>query len=165
MKHFIWIICIALLGISACKTVKPAVKPAVEPTVEPAVQPAVKPAVEQPFGLTETYWRLVELNGDAIVKEPSATKEAHIILKKAGLTINGNSGCNSFFGSYTLKGKHEIHFGKMGSTMMACKDMLMERKFLYAITNADHYTIKDGRLILSKGTTTILAKFESRELR
>lgn len=157
MKHFIWIICIALLGISACKTVKPAVKTAVEPTVEPAVQ--------QTLGLTETYWRLVELNGDAIVKEPSATREAHIIFKKLGLNINGNSGCNSFFGSYTLKGKHEIHFGKMGSTMMACKDMLMERKFLYAITNADYYTIKDGRLILSKGTKTILAKFESKDLR
>ncbi|OYU56313.1 MAG: hypothetical protein CFE25_03455 [Chitinophagaceae bacterium BSSC1] len=157
MKHFIWIICIVLLGISACRTVKPAV----QPTVEPAVQPAV----QQPLGLTETYWRLVELNGEAIVKEPSATREAHIILKKEGLKVNGNSGCNSFFGSYTLKGKHEIHFGKMGSTMMACKDMLMERKFLYAITNADQYNIKDGRLILSKGTKTILAKFESKDLR
>lgn len=36
--------------------------------------------------------------------------------------VSGNTGCNNFFGTYTLKGNDHIVFSGLGSTRMACID-------------------------------------------
>jgi heat shock protein HslJ len=104
------------------------------------------------------------LNDLAISKDPAATREMHLILKQEGLKINGNAGCNSFFGSFELKADNGISFGKMGSTMMACKDMQLESQFLEALTKANTYSIIGNQLTISKDNA-VLAKFEGRGLR
>lgn len=59
-------------------------------------------------------WKLISLNnvsqeyGDAAIKFNTKTK-----------TVNGNTGCNSFFGNYKVEGEH-ISFSQMGATKMAC---------------------------------------------
>lgn len=144
MKNFIWMICIGLIGFSSCKT--------------------ARTSNSASLNLTEKYWRLISLNDVSINKDPAATREMHMILKKEGLKINGNAGCNSFFGTFEIKANNGISFGKMGSTMMACKDMQIERQFLDALANANAYTINGNQLTISKDNT-VLAKFEGRELR
>lgn len=144
MKKTIWMICLGLIALTACKTVK---------TIN-----------NNALSLTDKYWRLISLNNETITKDPPATREMHMILKKDGLKVNGNAGCNSFFGTFELKENNGISFGKMGSTMMACKDMQLERQFLDALTNANVYAIEGNQLTLSKDNA-VLAKFEGRELR
>lgn len=62
-------------------------------------------------------WKLIMLEnvgqdfGKASIKFDIAEKK-----------VSGNSGCNNFFGSYTLSGDDHIQFGGMGSTRMACLD-------------------------------------------
>lgn len=142
MKYFVWMICSGLFSLSACKT--------------------AQTGKNKSFSLTPKYWRLVELNGVPVVKDPLATREAHMILK--GTQVNGNTGCNSFFGTFELKAENVIGFSKMGSTMMACKDMEIERLFLDALSNTNTYLINGNQLTISKDKA-ILAKFEGRELR
>ncbi|MEY2903184.1 MAG: hypothetical protein RLY89_2290 [Bacteroidota bacterium] len=144
MKHFIWMICFGLIGFSACKT--------------------AQTTKNKSLTLTDKYWRLTTLNDLAISKDPAATREMHMILKQEGLKINGNAGCNSFFGSFELKADNGISFGKMGSTMMACKDMQLESQFLEALTKANTYSIIGNQLTISKDNA-VLAKFEGRGLR
>ncbi len=142
MKYFIGMICLGLFSFSACKT--------------------AQTGKNQSSSLAPKYWRLVELNGAPVVKDPLATREAHMILK--GTQVNGNAGCNSYFGTFEIKADNGIGFGKMGSTMMACKDMQLEKQFLDALTNANTYSINGNQLSISKDKV-ILAKFEGRELR
>lgn len=144
MKYFIWMICLGLIGFSACKT--------------------AQITKNKSLTLTDKYWRLTTLNDLAISKDPTATREMHMILKQEGLKINGNAGCNSFFGTFELKANNGISFGKLGSTMMACKDMQLESQFLEALTKANIYSINGNQLSLLKDNI-VLAKFEGRELR
>lgn len=144
MKYFIWMICLGLIGFSACKT--------------------AQTTKNKSLTLTDKYWRLTTLNDLAISKDPAATREMHMILKQEGLKINGNAGCNSFFGTFELKANNGISFGKLGSTMMACKDMQLESQFLEALTKANIYSINGNQLSLLKDNI-VLAKFEGRELR
>lgn len=54
--------------------------------------------------------------------------------------VSGNSGCNNFFGTYTVSGNDHIQFGGMGSTRMACLDDEMnktEQKMLSFLNNKD----------------------------
>ena len=59
-------------------------------------------------------WKLISLNnvsqeyGDAALKFDVKTK-----------TVNGNTGCNRFFGNYKVNGEY-ITFAQMGATKMAC---------------------------------------------
>ncbi len=143
MKYFIWMICLGLIGFSACKT--------------------AQTGKNQSSSLTPKYWRLVELNGVPVAKDPLATREAHMILK--GTQVNGNTGCNSFFGSFELKADSGISFGKMGSTLMACKDMQLDKAYLDALTNASSYSVNGNVLILYKEQNIPLAFFSGRDLR
>ena len=143
MKYFVWIICFSMIGLTSCKT--------------------AQTGKNQSLLLTPKYWRLVELNGVPVTKNPLATKEAHMILK--GTQVNGNTGCNSFFGSFELKADNGISFGKMGSTMMACIDMQIERAYLDALTNASSYSVNGNMLILYKEKNIPLAFFSGSDLR
>ena len=78
--------------------------------------------------LLETYWKVVEINGQAVVNPPANQKEAHIILTKEGNRLQGSGGCNNLMGSYELMEGNRIKFSGVASTMMACPDMPSNRK-------------------------------------
>ena len=61
--------------------------------------------------LTESYWKLIELNGNA-VEAKEGGKEAHIILRKEGNRVNGNGGCNNLMGTYSINGE-KINFSQI----------------------------------------------------
>lgn len=70
-------------------------------------------------------WRITHIDGQPV----SDTAEAHLrFLADQG--IAGSTGCNRFFGQYTLTGEG-LHFNDMGSTRMACSpDLMAQEKIL-----------------------------------
>ncbi|UZD66138.1 META domain-containing protein [Marinobacter sp. AN1] len=70
--------------------------------------------------LTNTYWKLVELRGNAVNVPQGQQGEPHMIFRDDG-RVNGFSGCNRFVGEYTVTGANLL-FDSMASTRMACPD-------------------------------------------
>ncbi|MDR0573145.1 MAG: META domain-containing protein [Tannerella sp.] len=110
--------------------------------------------------LVEKYWKLTELSGEAVVT-PEGGKEARLILKKEGNAVNGNGGCNSFRGTYTLKPGNRINFSKMASTLMMCANMDTETKMFQALETADNYVVNGDTLALNNAEMAPLARFEA----
>ncbi len=73
-----------------------------------AEAPAEAPAAETmkpDVTLTNTYWKLVELNGAAVL--PGEDKELHMILSGDD-QVGGYAGCNQFTGSVTVTGDGSV---------------------------------------------------------
>lgn len=93
-------------------------------------------------------WQLIELNGSA-VEVAAGLKTPVITIEEAG-RISGNASCNNFFGSFETDGSFRLKFSKMGSTMMACNDMSLEREFLQKLEVVDNFTLRGDTLSLNK---------------
>jgi heat shock protein HslJ len=112
--------------------------------------------------LLETYWKVVEINGQAVVNPPANQKEAHLLLKKDGNRLQGSGGCNTLMGSYELMEGNRIKFSGVASTRMACPDMSIETELGKAIEMADNYAINGKFLMLHKAKMAPLVKFEAK---
>lgn len=115
-------------------------------------------------GITETYWKLVELNGQPV---PALEREPHLILKVEGSRVTGFGGCNSFTGSYTLDEKtSRISFGQLASTMRACPaGMDVEQALGKVLAIVDNYSLNGDHLTLNRARMAPLARFEAVWLR
>lgn len=143
MKQYFKIICLCSLSIVlfSCNTTK-------------------KATDNKSTEIVEKYWKLIEINGQKVTAEDFSSKEPHLILKAADNRVNGNGGCNSFFGSYELQADaHRISFSKIGSTRMACLKPGVESEFLNVLETVDNYTVKNDTLQLNKARMAPLAKF------
>ena len=92
-----------------------------------------------------TAWRVVSVAGLAPVagREPTITFAAD--------RVTGTTGCNQYFGGYTL-GDGAITFSAIGMTRMACDDAVgqTEAAFTAALTAATTASIDaEGRLHLA----------------
>lgn len=115
-------------------------------------------------GLVEKYWKLTELFGEPVAT-PEGGKEAHMILSMDGNRIHGNSGCNTFNGTYELKPGNRITFSKMASTMMMCVNMDTETKMHQVFETADSYVLNGDSLVLNRARMAPLARFVAVYLR
>lgn len=63
--------------------------------------------------------------------------------------VNGNTGCNQFFGSYTLD-LYALSFSEIASTEMACDMSIMatENVFLMSLDQTGSYSMENGILTL-----------------
>lgn len=115
-------------------------------------------------GVTEKYWKLVELNGLSV---SALEREPYLILKAENGRVNGFGGCNSFSGSYTLdEAAARISFGQIASTMMACPSgMDVENAFHEVLRTTDNYSLSSDRLTLNRARMAPLARFEAVYLR
>lgn len=106
-------------------------------------------------------WRLIELNGQTVQPADQSKREPHMILNASEKKVNGNGGCNSFFGSYELQGANGITFSKIGSTRMACPGdvMQVEHRLFQAFEMTNKFTLKNDTLFLTKADMSPLAKF------
>jgi heat shock protein HslJ len=111
--------------------------------------------------ILEKYWKLTELQGRPINVNAGMTSEPHIIFKEKDNRVNGNGGCNSFSGSYTLKSNDGISLSKIISTLMACSQMDTESDFFKVLEMADSYIVSGDTLVLKKDRMTPLARFEA----
>lgn len=116
---------------------------------------------ESNTSLTETYWKLIELQGEPITTKEGQKKEMHLIIKKDGNIINGHSGCNSFRGTYTLNEGNRLSFSQLAGTLMACINMEKETAFMEVLRTVDNYAIQGKILSLNKARMAPLAKFEA----
>ena len=110
-----------------------------------AAQPG-KPAVP----LTETYWRVAEIDGNPITTRPG-TREPHIVLRREGNRISGFAGCNSLAGGFQQDGASLRIGDKLAMTRMACvgnEANAMEAAFTRALTSTASYRIIGERLEL-----------------
>ncbi|NYT17265.1 MAG: META domain-containing protein [Methanomicrobiales archaeon] len=66
--------------------------------------------------------------------------------------LTGSAGCNSYFGSYTMKGENVIAIGPLGSTLMFCGEagvMEQETAYLTLLQSAVSFEVSGAQLILS----------------
>lgn len=118
---------------------------------------------KEPEGITEKYWKLIEINGQPVVPDESVKREAFIILKDEGNLVNGNGGCNTLSGTYEIdRTTNRIKFSQMASTMMACLNMEIENQLKRTLEMADNYSLSaDGKyLSLNRARMAPLARFE-----
>ena len=113
---------------------------------------------EPKASLTNTYWKLAEMNGKP-VQTPENAREVHIKFVEDGNRLQGFAGCNGVGGDYTL-GKHNKITMRMISTQMYCDRMEVENYLSDAVTKADNYRIEGEKLFLLQGKKQ-LAEFVS----
>lgn len=111
------------------------------------------------MGLVEKYWKLTELYGVPIVT-PENGKEAHMILNIDGNRVHGNSGCNTFSGTYDLKPGNRLSFSKMVLTRMMCiQGIEIETKMNQAFEATESYAVSGDSLMLNGSGKASLARF------
>lgn len=106
----------------------------------------------------ETRFMLVELMGKPY-SAAEGTRAAYIQFASGEMRASGNSGCNSFTGSYELQDGNRIRFSQMASTKMACLDMNIEQEFLNVLQSADNYWFDGTNLVLNRARMAPLARF------
>ena len=71
-------------------------------------------------------------------------------------TVNGNAGCNNYFGDFTAS-ENKISFAKMGSTKMMCPEIATEELFLGVIEDITEFKFEgDNLLLLSADGSTVM---------
>jgi len=105
-----------------------------------------------PDGIQGSYKVTGVNNGNGAVVGSSAAEKASITFGADG-TVSGNTGCNSFSGTYDVTGSNITINGNVASTMMACEAdaQAFEQQFLAALTasatwerNGQTVTLRDG---------------------
>ena len=103
--------------------------------------------------LTDTAWRLTDLNGTEPIPGTRLTIEF-----EAG-QISGKAGCNQYGGSYSIKGE-KIEFDSVYNTEMACQTpegvMEQEQIYLSTLRNAVRVFQRDENLILFDNAGRVL---------
>ena len=110
------------------------------------------------FPLVGTKWILVELRGNAVVKN-TKSKEFPFLLLANDLKASAYAGCNRLFAGYELFAGSRIRFKGFASTRMACANMKTEQVLMEVLKVVDAFSIKGKKMQLSKGKTPPLAKF------
>ena len=106
--------------------------------------------------LTNTYWKLVELNAAAV--SPGEDKELHMILRGED-QVGGYSGCNNFSGSVTVT-DGGIAFGPIASTRRMCQAVMeQEDAFLQALENAHRFDIAGEDLAIESASGDVIMRF------
>lgn len=109
-------------------------------------------------GLTGKNWKLIELKGNKVVAQ---NKVPFISFSSQENRVNGNSSCNSFFGTYEIADGNKIRFSNMGMTRMACIGNTVEDTFMQVLNNSVSFKFLAGQLILEDEKNNEIARFES----
>lgn len=110
--------------------------------------------------LTNTYWKLTQLDGAPVTMAPQQEREVRITLTDDG-KVQGFTGCNRVMGGYTLAGT-ALRFTQLAGTRMACPPPLMqlESAVLTKLNSVTGYQLEGEKLILLKDGAPV-ARFES----
>ncbi len=111
--------------------------------------------------LSNTYWKLVELNGRAVAPHGDQ-REVHMLLH-GDARVTGFAGCNQFSGGYRQTGPN-LHFEQLATTLMACPYSDEERDFMQALEGVTGYQVLGESLDL-RGESGSIARFRAVYLR
>ena len=98
-----------------------------------------------------------ELTVDGVLTPAAEESLIELTFTEDGISII--AGCNTLFGVATLAdGVLTVPAGNMGSTMMACSEMLMaqDQALITFFTSNPSYTLDGSTLTLTSPTTTIV---------
>ncbi len=92
-----------------------------------------------------------------IRQNKSIPKELMITFEENTNKFTGFSGCNSFFGTYTLEG-NKVKLSNTASTKKYCQEELnnVENHFLEALNMVNTFTLSDNVLSLLENDVTLL---------
>jgi heat shock protein HslJ len=107
--------------------------------------------------LENTYWVLVEINGQPIVRDNS--KKLFIQLNADTKSMIGFAGCNRLSGEYTLSGK-KLSFRTISTRTFCENEMKIEDEFIQAVNKINKFTISEHELFLME-EKNILLKFQA----
>lgn len=103
--------------------------------------------------LVNTKWTLVDKSISS--KIPTLSVEAN--------RITGSGGCNKYFSDLVLNAENgNFVVGNVGSTKMACDDMMTEQNYFNLLQQVNKYQVKEGYLELYKDNLLLL-KFKKSE--
>jgi len=103
--------------------------------------------------LVNTKWTLVDKS--ITTKIPTLSVEAN--------RITGSGGCNKYFSDLVLNAENgNFIVGNVGSTKMACDDMMTEQNYFNLLQQVNKYQVKEGYLELYKDNLLLL-KFKKSE--
>lgn len=116
--------------------------------------PSVPAELPDDVSLTDTYWKLVEVQGQPVAVTDGA-REPNIVLHGQDDRVAGSGGVNRLMGGYTLQGD-SLTFSQMASTMMAGppEAMAQEQAILAALQAVRAYRIAGDSLTLFDDTGT-----------
>ena len=114
--------------------------------------------------LTDTFWKLVDLEGKKIPIARSHKQQIRIVMASEGSRVMGYSGCNRVMGTYVKKA-NALHFSQLAGSMMACASQFMglEQQVLKMLHDTTTYRIEGKDLFLLKDNQ-ILGQFEAQFL-
>lgn len=110
--------------------------------------------------LTNTYWKLVELDGARVSMVPEQEREVRITLDDNG-KVTGFTGCNRVMGGYTMAAD-VLRFTQLAGTRMMCPPpaMQLESAVLANLNSVTGFRIDGEQLILLKDGAPV-ARYES----
>lgn len=95
-------------------------------------------------------------NGELIVLYPNSK----ITIRFDKDEVTGSGGCNRYFGSYKITNRNSISIGPLGSTEMACPDIMdQEMKYFAAIQKINTIQVTENKLQLSSNDGETLLEF------
>ncbi|MGB3459759.1 MAG: META domain-containing protein [Halobacteriota archaeon] len=115
-------------------------------------------ATEAPeFDLEGNTWALTSFMEGADVQSPLVNTTITAYFENG--SINGNAGCNNYFGGYTVNGNEINMSNVLGSTRITCEPeekMKQEYQYLEMLGNVTTCTIEENQLTLSTGDNRTL---------
>lgn len=105
-------------------------------------------------------WTLTEINGKQIESE-EGKPAPFIIFDTNENKVNGNAGCNSFFGSFITDTTNPsaLKFDNMGSTKMMCANMETEDNFFMAMGQVSSIECNASTLQLKDKDNNVVLTF------
>jgi heat shock protein HslJ len=105
-------------------------------------------------------WILSEVNGNKIESNTDMPTPFIIFDEKESL-VNGNAGCNNFFGNYITDTNQPtaLRFDNMGSTKKMCQDMEIEDQFFMAMGQVTNMECNANTLLLKDQNNKVVLKF------
>lgn len=111
--------------------------------------------------LTNTYWKLLSMNGQAVIMGELQTREAFIQLVETGSSVKGFAGCNVISGTFTTRG-NDLSFGPIAATRKACPSgMEDETRMLNVLAATSYYSIHEHHLTLLNDDKKKIARFQA----
>lgn len=98
-------------------------------------------------------WKLIEMNGKNLTGE---NVEITLTFNTSNHQVNGNGGCNQYFGSFKLI-DNAVEISNLGSTKMFCIETAnIEQEYFNTLQDKSDIKVTENQLILSKEGKTLL---------
>ncbi|WP_166922484.1 META domain-containing protein [Flavobacterium poyangense] len=126
-----------------------------------------KTVMEFSIPTQNSLWSYIEKNDWKLIALENVGQDygkARIKFNTAEKKVSGNSGCNNFFGSYTVSGDDTIQFSKIASTKMGCLNeeankteqkilsFLNDKKLRFDVADQTLNFYLDNKLVMMFGT-------------